>query len=76
MGKMKVYDLAKELDLTSKEILEKAKKLGINAKSHLSSLEDDDVEKLKKSFLDKKDNKKDNRQNKKQDKDVNKNVKL
>ncbi len=75
MGKMKVYDLAKELDLTSKEILEKAKKLGINAKSHLSSLEDDDVEKLKKSFLDKKDNKKDSKQNKKQDKDVNKNAK-
>ena len=50
MGKMKLYDLAKELNLTSKELLKKAGELGIEAKSHLSSLEDSDVEKLRKSF--------------------------
>ena len=27
LGKMKLYDLAKELNLTSKELLEKAKKV-------------------------------------------------
>lgn len=48
MGKMKLYELAKELNLTSKELLEKAKLLGIEAKSHLSGIEEQDVEKLRK----------------------------
>ena len=50
MGKIKLYELAKDLDLTSKELLEKAVEMGIAVKSHLSSLEDEDVEKLKKSL--------------------------
>ena len=47
MGKIKIYDIAKELDLTSKEVLEIAKNLNIEAKSHLSSVEDSDAEKIK-----------------------------
>ena len=47
MGKMKVHELAKELNLTSKEVMERANELGIELKSHLSSLEDGDVEKIK-----------------------------
>ncbi len=47
LGKMKVYDLAKELGLTSKEVIEIAQKLKIDAKSHLSSIEDEDVIKIK-----------------------------
>ena len=50
MGKIKLYELAKDLDLTSKELLEKAVEMGIAVKSHLSSLEDEDVERLKKSL--------------------------
>ena len=50
MGKIKLYELAKDLDLTSKELLEKAVEMGIAVKSHLSSLEDEDVEKLKKNL--------------------------
>ena len=49
MGKMKLYDLAKELNLTSKELLNIAVKKGIEVKSHLSSLEDDQIELLKNS---------------------------
>ena len=48
MGKMKLYELAKELNLTSKELLNKANELGIAVKSHLSNLQDEDVEKLRK----------------------------
>ena len=47
MGKIKIYDIAKELGLSSKEVLEIAQKLNIKAKSHLSSVEEDDVKKIK-----------------------------
>ena len=50
LGKMKAYELAKELKITSKDLIERAKKLGIELSSHLSSLEDDQVSKIKKSY--------------------------
>ena len=49
MGKIKLYDVAKELNLTSKEVLEIAKKLNIEAKSHLSSIDEADANKIKES---------------------------
>lgn len=54
LGKMKLYELAKELNLASKELLERAGEIGIELKSHLSTLEDDQIEKLKKSVSSKK----------------------
>ena len=48
MGKIKLYDIAKEFDMSSKDILEIAMKLNINAKSHLSSVSDEDAEKIRK----------------------------
>ena len=53
LGKMKLYELAKELNLTSKELLDKAKKIGIEVRSHLSGLEEEEIEKLKKEVLEK-----------------------
>ena len=50
MGKIKLYELAKEMDVSSKELLEQAKLLGMDIKSHLSSLEDKDVEILKEKY--------------------------
>ncbi len=50
MGKMKLYDLAKELNLTSKELLKITGEMGIDAKSHLSNLDDEDVEKIRSRF--------------------------
>ena len=50
MGKMKIHELAKEIDKTSKEIIAVAQELGIEAKSHMSSLEDKDIEKIKKKL--------------------------
>ena len=47
LGKIKLYDIAKELNLTSKEVLEIAKKLNIEAKSHLSSVNEEDAKKIK-----------------------------
>ena len=47
MGKIKLYDIAKEFDMSSKDILAIAVKLNIDAKSHLSSVSDEDAEQLK-----------------------------
>ena len=56
MGKMKLYDLAKELNLTSKELLKITGEMGIDAKSHLSNLDDEDVKKIRSRFAKKDDN--------------------
>ncbi len=50
MGKMKLYELAKEMDVSSKELLEQAKKIGIEIKSHLSVISDEDVKNLKAKY--------------------------
>ena len=46
MGKMKIYEIAKELNLTSKEVMDIASKLNIEAKSHLSNVEDKDAKSI------------------------------
>lgn len=50
LGKMKIHELAKKLNLNSKEVLERAKELNINVKSHLSAIEDEDVAKIEASY--------------------------
>ena len=50
LGKMKFYDLAKELNIPSKELLEKAKTIGIEIKSYLSNIEDEDSKKIRERF--------------------------
>jgi len=47
LGKLKVYELAKEMNLTNQEMIEKLKNIGVEVKSHLSTIEDSVVEKLK-----------------------------
>ena len=54
LGKKKVHELAKELNLTSKELIERANELKIEVKSHMSVLEDDAETALRKSFEGKK----------------------
>ena len=50
MGKLKVHEIAKELGVSSKEVIEKAKAIGIEITSHLSSVEDDVANKIQKEF--------------------------
>ena len=47
LGKIKIYEIAKELDLTSKEVLEIAQKLNIDVKSHMSGVEEEEAKKIK-----------------------------
>ena len=66
MGKIKIHEIAKKLGLTSKEVLEKAKSLNFDVKSHLSAVTDEEAKKLEEEL--KKNNKGDqkNRPTKKQ----------
>ena len=51
MGKIKLHEIAKQIGLTSKEVVEKAKELGIEAKSHLSGVDEAQAELIKKAFV-------------------------
>jgi len=50
MSKMRVYELAKELGMDNKELIARLEKFGIAVKAHSSSLEDSDVERIRKEF--------------------------
>ena len=50
LGKIKIHEIAKKLGLTSKEVLDVAKGLNIEAKSHLSGVSEDEAKKMLKEF--------------------------
>lgn len=50
MTKLRVHELAKELDKTNKEVLDFLKKENVDVKSHMSSLEEEQVLMVKKAF--------------------------
>ena len=47
MSKTRVYELAKELNVASKEIIERAKEVGISYNSHMSTMEEAEISKIK-----------------------------
>ncbi len=47
MGKTRVHQVAKNLGLTSKEVIEKLEELGVSVKSHASAIDDDAVDRLR-----------------------------
>ncbi len=51
MPKKRVYELAKELGLENKDLITHLERIGITVKSHSSSLEDDEVERIKSELL-------------------------
>lgn len=51
MSSIKVHELAKELNMTSKDMLDKITAMGIDAKSHMSVLSDMDVIAIKNTVL-------------------------
>ncbi len=50
LDKIKVHELAKKLNVNSKEVIEKAETLGIKVKSHLSTITNEEAEKITKSM--------------------------
>lgn len=51
MGKIRIYDLARELGIKNKELVEKAKELNMKVKSHSSSVEEEEAALLKAAVL-------------------------
>src|SRR5579871_5304441 len=49
-GKVRIYDLAKELGLPNAEMVSKIRTLGIEAKNYMSTLEGTDVERVKRAL--------------------------
>jgi translation initiation factor IF-2 len=54
MSKIRVYELARELNLTNKALMEKLTGLKITVASHMSSLDDDAVQRVKSAMFGKK----------------------
>ncbi|MBW2561145.1 MAG: translation initiation factor IF-2 N-terminal domain-containing protein, partial [Deltaproteobacteria bacterium] len=50
MSKIRVYELAKELGIENKDLITRLEKLGIAVKAHSSSLEEDDVQRVRTEF--------------------------
>jgi len=47
MTKIRIHELAKEINRSSKDLIDTATNLGIDVKNHMSTLEDNEVEKIK-----------------------------
>lgn len=50
MAKKRIYEVAKEVDVDNKVVVQKAKDLGFDVKNHMSSIDDVQAAKLKSSF--------------------------
>ena len=51
MGKIRVYELARELNIKNKDLLEQLGKMSINVSNHMSSLDDKTVARVKANLL-------------------------
>jgi translation initiation factor IF-2 len=51
MAKIRVYELARELNMTNKVLIDKMSQLDLEVKSHMSSLEDETVAQIKNALL-------------------------
>ncbi|MGX7200961.1 translation initiation factor IF-2 [Enterococcus plantarum] len=50
MGKKRIYELAKEMNQSSKDVVEKAHALGMDVKNHMGAISSEDESKLRNSF--------------------------
>ena len=50
MAKIKIYEIAKELNVDNKSVIDVANKIGLSVKSHLSAIEEDEAKKIRDSF--------------------------
>ena len=50
MAKKRVHELAKELNIDNKELINKLTEMGITVKSHMSALEDKDIQNIQKAY--------------------------
>ncbi|MGH8905140.1 MAG: translation initiation factor IF-2 N-terminal domain-containing protein, partial [Egibacteraceae bacterium] len=50
MSKVRIYELAKETGLSNKDVIRRLSELGVDAKSHSSTVEDDDAKRFRDSL--------------------------
>ncbi|MDH5104448.1 translation initiation factor IF-2 [Lentilactobacillus diolivorans] len=50
MGKKRIYELAKELNVSSKQIVDRADKAGMSIKNHMSTVDDNQEKQIRKMF--------------------------
>lgn len=50
MSKMRIYELAKQLGVANKELMEKMKSIGMEATSHMSMITDSDADQIRKLY--------------------------
>lgn len=62
MGKVRVYEYAKKLNISSKEVITKLKEMNIEVSNHMTTIEDDAVKKLDGIFQTKDNKKSENNQ--------------
>ena len=46
LGKVKIHEIAKKIGINSKEVLEKAIELGMEVKTHMSSVTEEEAKKI------------------------------
>ena len=63
LGKIKIHEIAKNLNLTSKEVLEIANTLKIEAKSHMSGVTEEEAKKIEENFTQKQNKEKKEKKN-------------
>ena len=51
MSKTRIHELAKELNIANKDLIDKAHEMGLDVKNHMSTLEDQEISKLKGRFM-------------------------
>jgi len=50
LGKIKIHEIAKKLGVNSKDVLEKAQELGLDVKTHMSSVDESEAKKIEAKF--------------------------
>ncbi len=66
MPKIRIYELAKKLNIANKDLMEKLKDFGIEANSHMSALSDENAAVIMKFYAPAKENKEDSKGNPKE----------
>ena len=50
MGKKRIYELAKEMNKASKDVVDKAHQLGMDVKNHMGAISSEQETKLRQAF--------------------------
>lgn len=70
MAKIRIHELAKELNMNSKDLADRLRQMGYSVKNHMSTIEEKEIAKIKKNLKPKDNRNNKNNKNKKETKDA------